>query len=250
MDQKEERLVVSVVCGQAKQNPDWLAIEWPLTVIVNGRQYITLLTSPSHLEELAVGFAFNKGLLTATGDIKSLVLKADLRQAELELAGNGVSAADLAAITCPKGAHCSAVTDGIKDKGKPLSPDEIVGLMQEFSTSSTLFRETGAVHAAALAGEGILVFREDVARHNAIDKLAGNVILEGRDVSSLCLLTSGRISAVVVRKAFRMGIGLLISRSAPTSLGVQMAEELGMTLVGFAREQRFNIYCNPWRVAI
>ncbi|MDD4078834.1 MAG: formate dehydrogenase accessory sulfurtransferase FdhD [Eubacteriales bacterium] len=245
MDQKEERLVVFVVCGQAKQNPDWLAIEWPLTVIVNGRQYITLLTSPSHLEELAVGFAFNKGLLTATGDIKSLVLKADRRQAELELAGNGVSAADLAAITCP-----TAVTDGFKDKGKTLSPDEIVDLMQEFSTSSALFKETGAVHAAALAGEGILVFREDVARHNAIDKLAGNLILAERDASSLCLLTSGRISAEVVRKAFRMGIGLLISRSAPTSLGVQMAEELGMTLVGFAREQRFNIYCNPWRVAI
>ncbi|MDD4657682.1 MAG: formate dehydrogenase accessory sulfurtransferase FdhD [Eubacteriales bacterium] len=236
MEQKEERLVVTVDRGQAKQNPDWLAIEWPLTIIVNGRHYITLLASPSHLEELALGFTFNKGLLAAKRDIKSLVLTANGRQAELEL--NRSSAV--------QASKCLEKPAG----GRTLSAAQIVSLMEEFSAASALFRETGAVHAAALAGEEILVFREDVARHNAIDKLAGNLILAEGDATSLCLLTSGRISAEVVSKSCRMGIGLLISRSAPTSLGVQMAEEVGMTLVGFARGQRFNIYCNPWRVEI
>ncbi|HOB35466.1 MAG TPA: formate dehydrogenase accessory sulfurtransferase FdhD [Bacillota bacterium] len=235
MDQKEERLVLSVSEGQAVEKPDWLAREWPLTIVVNGRRCTTLFATPADLEELAVGYAYNNGLLASKSDIRALALDAGGRQAVLELA------------------PASAGEESLRRQGPGgfrLSSSRITGLMAEFSTASALFRETGAVHAAALAGDKILVFREDVARHNAIDKLAGNIVLEDRDPSRLCLLISGRISAAVVTKCRRMGIGLVISRAAPTSLAVAMAEEAGLTLVGFARGQRFNIYCNPWRVEL
>jgi FdhD protein len=237
LDQKEERLVLTVTGGQARENPDMLAKEWPLTLVVNGREHATLYASPANLEELAVGYAYNQGLLAAKGDIQSLMLVASRHQAVLKLTPMPSTCSGL---KCPE-----KLVGGIK-----LSPAQITGLMKDFSSASSLFRETGAVHAAALAGEGILVFREDVARHNALDKLAGNLVLEERDPAALCLLTSGRVSAEVVGKCRRMGIGLLVSRAAPTSLGVAMAEEAGITVVGFAREERFNIYCNPWRVEI
>jgi FdhD protein len=233
LDQKEERQVVTVTSGQARERTDWLAIERPLTIFVNGRQYITLLSSGNHLEELSVGYAFNQGLLASKDDIRSLSAYGE--KVVLDLMVNPKSR-----LNCPK-----KLKAGIK-----LSPSQITSLMGEFSMASTLFQETGAVHSAALARETILVFGEDIARHNTIDILAGYIILEELNPASLCLLTSGRVSSSVVSKCHGMGIGLLISRSAPTSLAVEMAEEVGITLVGFAREQRFNIYCNPWRVEI
>jgi len=257
MDKKEQKQLITVVKGVASSVPDWLAREWPLTITINSRQYITLLTTPADLEELAVGFALGDGLLNYREDIISIRTSPDKKQVELELGGNVDLAARLAATRvlttgCGKGSHYFRAVDSLKQKpvqGKmQMTPEQITNLMREFGGSSTLFAETGAVHAAALAEDEIVVFREDVARHNAIDKLAGNVVLEGRDTSAMCLLTSGRISSELVLKAARIGIGLLLSRSAPTALAVELAEELGMTILGFIRGQRFNIYCNSWRV--
>lgn len=231
MNLKTKRQVVTVTSGQAGERTDLLATERPLTIIVNGRQYISLFSSGGYVEELAVGYAFNQGLLASREDIRSLSVGGD--RAVLDLAAKPGSG------TLPR------ITAGIK-----LPPAQITRLMTEFSSASVLFQETGAVHSAALAGKTILVFREDISRHNTIDMLAGTIILQGLNPESLCLLTSGRISSEVVSKCHRMGIGLLISRSAPTALAVELAAEAGITVIGFAREQRFNIYCNRWRVEI
>lgn len=254
---KVQRQIVSIVQGRAETKADWLAQEQPLTLVVNGRQYITLLASPLNLDELAVGFALGDGLLNCRRDILALRLSPDETQVELELAGDVDLAARLAATRvlttgCGKGSGFYRAVDSLKQKPVAarveLAPAQIVALMQEFSRRSQLFAETGAVHAAALADSRIQVFREDVARHNAIDKLVGNVILQDRDASTMSLLTSGRISSELILKAARIGLGLLLSRSAPTALAVELAERLGITLVGFIRGERFNIYCNPWRV--
>lgn len=255
--EKVQRHVITVVQGQAEERLDWLAQEWPLIVIVNGRRYITLLATPANLDELAVGFALGDGLLNSHRDILALKLSPDQGQVELELAGNVDLAARMAATRvlttgCGKGSGFYRAVDSLKQKAVlapvKMAPAEIVHLMQEFSQRSQLFSDTGAVHAAALADGEIQVFREDVARHNAIDKLVGNAILGDRDVSAMCLLTSGRISSELVLKAARLGLGLLLSRSAPTALAVELAQELGITIVGFIRGQRCNIYCNPWRI--
>jgi len=198
---KEQRLITTVVQGRATQRQDQLAGEWPLTITVNGRQYITLLTTPTNLEELAVGFALGEGLLNSREEIRALQLSPDQKQVELDLGGNVDLAARLAATRilttgCGKGSGYYRAVDSLKQRpveGKiQLSPEQIVKLMQDFGGASALFADTGAVHAAALADTDIVVFREDVARHNAIDKLAGNTVLQDRDVSKMCLLTSGK----------------------------------------------------------
>lgn len=229
MDQKMERRVIVVSEGKRTEKMDLLATERPLTVSVNGRICGTLLASPGHLDELALGYAFNEGLLSGADDLFSLSFQEKDTWAEIE------------SKNLPGGA------------GAPgdcrFSPARIYSLMQEFSLASALFRETGGVHGAALAnGDGILIFREDVARHNAIDKIAGNLLLRGGKAGALALLLSGRISAQVVKKACRMGIGLVVSSGAVTTLAVDMAVAAGLTLVGFARDGRFNIYCHPQRV--
>lgn len=257
MEKKQHRQVVTVVQGQSASRSDWLASEWPVTINVNDSQYITLLTTPDCLDELAVGFALGDGLLNSRADILSVTISPDHAQVNLELSGNVDLAARLAATRvlttgCGKGSGYFRAIDSLRQKpvtgDQVMNPGQITSLMREFAGRSALFDETGAVHAAALAGEQIVVFREDVARHNAIDKLAGYVILNGLDTRSMCLVTSGRISSELVLKAARLKIGLLLSRSAPTSLAVELAEKLEITLVGFIRGERFNIYCNTWRV--
>jgi FdhD protein len=114
---------------------------------------------------------------------------------------------------------------------------------------SDLFRSTGGAHAAALCEEGrVLVFKEDIGRHNAVDKVFGECLIKGIEADGKILLTSGRISSEILLKAVRRGIAILASRSAPTSLAVQFAEKAGMALVGFVRGRRMNIYSNAYRI--
>lgn len=257
MEKKDQKNIITVVKGSATSRPDWLAGECPLTISVNGRQYITLLATPDCQDELAVGFAMGEGLLKTREDICSLDVSNDGSHVDLKLRGNVDLAARLAATRvlttgCGKGSGYFRAIDSLQHRpvtgGRTMDAQGVTNLMGEFAGRSTLFDETGAVHAAALAGEEIVVFREDVARHNAIDKLAGHAVLNDMDAGSLALVTSGRISSELVLKAARLEIGLLLSRSAPTSLAVELAEKLGMTVAGFIRGQRFNIYCNSWRL--
>ena len=125
----------------------------------------------------------------------------------------------------------------------------IIDLMQEMGKRSELFRETGGVHSSALAREGTLVlFREDIGRHNAIDKIIGECLLSGIPFDDALLMTSGRITSEIARKAGIAGIPVIASRSAPTSLAIRMAEELDLTIVGFVRGKRMNIYTGDWRI--
>jgi FdhD protein len=115
--------------------------------------------------------------------------------------------------------------------------------MKEFSQSSALFRETGGVHLAALVKNGkIRYFAEDIGRHNAVDKAAGKAILADDEPRDFLLYCSGRISSEIVRKAVRLGIKLIISRSAPTSEAIRLGWDYKVYLIGFARSEKMNIY--------
>ncbi|HKZ56668.1 MAG TPA: formate dehydrogenase accessory sulfurtransferase FdhD, partial [Thermodesulfovibrionales bacterium] len=122
-------------------------------------------------------------------------------------------------------------------------------LFKEFQQRSEIFRLTGGVHSAALSdGEKILVFAEDIGRHNAIDKIIGYSILEKIPFAGKLILVSGRLSSEIVSKCSRWGIPIVASRAAPTNLAIEIAETSGITLIGFVRGERINIYTNPQRI--
>ncbi len=130
-----------------------------------------------------------------------------------------------------------------------VSAPEVFALVHEFAQHSQVFKATGGVHSAALCHtKGILVFSEDIGRHNAIDKVFGECIIRDIPTDDHMIVTSGRISSEIVLKIAKRNIPILISKSAPTSLGVRLADELGITLIGFVRGRRMNIYANRWRV--
>jgi len=114
---------------------------------------------------------------------------------------------------------------------------------------SELYRATGGVHSAALCdNRALLIFSEDIGRHNAIDKIFGKCLIEGIQTDNRVIITSGRISSEILLKIAKRNIPIIVSRSAPTSLAVKLANKLGITLIGFARGKRINIYTNDWRV--
>jgi FdhD protein len=130
-----------------------------------------------------------------------------------------------------------------------ISAREVFALAKEFQHRSQVFRATGGVHSAALCdAKDILIFSEDIGRHNAIDKIFGECILEDIPTDDRIVITSGRVSSEVLLKTTKRNIPIVISKSAPTDLAVDLAVDLGITLIGFARGRRMNVYADGWRV--
>jgi FdhD protein len=136
------------------------------------------------------------------------------------------------------------------DGGRPrVQPEAIGRLVEMLFDAQDLYRETGGVHTSALTdGERILLSAEDIGRHNTLDKIAGLCLMKNIWPETRILITTGRISSEMLQKAARMGAPILISRTSPSSLSIEMAERYGVTLIGYARRNRFNLYAHPERI--
>lgn len=251
--------VLRVTADTSRRLEDTVVAEVPLTIIFNNHELVTLLCSPQHLDYLAVGYLTSEGLLKRKEEIKRLLVDEQRGVVRINTTNEKEKDPDLIfkrLITsgCGRGVSIYSAGDmptARVDSTITSSPPEISALMKRFQQQCTIFRATGGTHAAALCDQkDILVFHEDIGRHNAIDKVLGQCLLEDIATTDRILLTSGRVSSEVVLKAARRNIPLLISKSAPTSLAVKLADDLGITLIGFVRGQRMNLYANEWRVII
>ena len=243
--------------GHKKKAKDVVVREFPLTIVLNGKQLVTLLCSPESLDCLAIGFLFSEGLVKSRMDILSLEVDGGRGVAWVETKGGRMPSEDFLSkryITtgCGKGTSFPGLPAGKMKKNESklsLSNLSISNLMREFQERSVTHKETGGVHSAALAdAKGITVFSEDIGRHSAVDKVIGECILKGVSMKNHILLTSGRISSEILMKISRAGIPVVVSKSAPTDMGVRIAEKTGITLVGFARGNRMNVYSNERRI--
>lgn len=260
MEDRIENLSVVRIVGQKKKKAKDIVIkETPLTIFLNNEELITLLCTPENLKYLTVGFLSSEGFIKNRKDIKKLVLDEEKGMAWVETRGNKKFVKKLMfkrLITsgCGKGATFYSAVDATVskeiDSKKNISFQQVTNLVNKMQQSSLLYRSTGGVHSAALCNEeDILIFSEDIGRHNAIDKIFGECILKDIPTEDKIVITSGRVASEILLKVAKKNIPIIISRSAPTNLAVKLAIKLGVTVIGFARGKRMNIYTNDWRVS-
>ncbi len=273
-------VTIQKVAGTGPPVPasDQLAAEEPLEIRIGyahagQRRPRTLsvpMRTPGHDEELAAGFLLTEGIIHEKADVLGIIPCPDVRKAEE--AGN-VTRAELAAhvkvdfaalerhfYTSSSCGVCGKTSiDAVRTAACPVLPTTgphlsaavVHRLPERLRAAQAGFAQTGGQHAAGLftpAGE-LLLLREDVGRHNALDKVIGAALLAGwLPLHQHILLVSGRASFELVQKAAAAGLGVLAAVGAPSSLAVQAAESFGMTVLGFVRQERFNIYSHAWRV--
>ncbi|HOW51628.1 MAG TPA: formate dehydrogenase accessory sulfurtransferase FdhD [bacterium] len=232
---------------------DPVVTEYGLTIRINGREFATLLCTPAALKELAVGYLFSEEVIDAAADLAGLMLDTATGIVEVSVSDDraGRAFARDRKRTVTSGCGGGVTTLDPLDRGKDPSPitgapvdlDRIAALMDAFNNRSKIFIETGGVHSCAIAdGEGILLFQEDIGRHNALDKITGEALLRGITPDGKLVLTSGRISSEIVAKSVRLRPAAIVSRSAPTATAITRAAELGIGLAGFARGRNINMY--------
>jgi FdhD protein len=229
-------------------------VETPVSLTVNADVWITFMCTPVNLEALAVGFLYNEGIIEKMdevfdvrvckhGDNVDVWLNHEAEQPtswrRTSGCTGGVTAVDLLAKP-----NVSFDSNQLK-----VEPEAVGRLVEMLFESQSLYRETGGVHTSALSdGEKILISAEDIGRHNTLDKIAGLCLLNNIWPGSRILITTGRISSEMLQKAARLNAPILISRTSPSSLSIEMAERYGITLIGYARKHRFNVYSNAQRV--
>ncbi len=270
------RPVVRVDDGAQVEQEDLVIVEEPLEIRVNGKPYAVVMRTPGHEMELAAGFCLTEGLVDSFTEILSMGFCAEAQDQMRNVVNvmcssntmaSSASSGSTGASPAPSGHRTLASRSScgicgvrmIEDldhrvsalpEGGRFPVPSIVGLQQQMSGRQALWRLTGGTHAAALAkadGE-VLVVREDVGRHNALDKVIGFAILGGINCQDSMVLLSGRISFEMVQKAARARIPVVVGVSAPTSLSVDLAESLRLTLVGRLRGSRMVIYTHPERI--
>ena len=259
----------------SRDEPDYLAVEEPLEIRLGGRRFTLTMRTPGHDEELAAGFLLAEGFVNTREELGEIRRLRDAKGAREPNAVDvilNVPAEHLRerlqrnfTVSSSCGVCGKTSIEALERRIEPLAPGPRVtvgtllrmpALMRE---AQQVFSTTGGLHAAALfarvgddgAEWPLIVLREDVGRHNAVDKVIGHVLLNGRlPLSDAAMMVSGRLSFEIVQKAAAAGIPILAAVSAPSSLAVELADEVGMTLVGFLREPNFNVYTNPQRVMV
>ena len=236
--------------------------ETPVAMVYDGGAHAVMMATPADLEDFAVGFSLTEGVIPEAAAIASLeaVEQADGIEIRMWLvAGRGAALAERRRrIAGPTGCGLCGI-DSLAEALRPVAQvgagivatsRDVMRAMADLAPRQALNRETHAVHAAAFwhPGDGIVFVREDVGRHNALDKLIGALARAGIDGATGLLLLTSRVSVEMVQKAAVAGIATLAAVSAPTSLAVRTAEAAGMTLVAVARRDGFEIFTRPDRI--
>jgi FdhD protein len=258
VETKRDALILKVSDSSVDGAIDSVASELPVTLVVNSEPLVTLLCTPSELEELAIGFLLTEGILRDKKTIRKLEVDEKELSVSIELSDlpsdfSKMFAKRTISSGCGKGItftnYRTEADRRIEARGHLLSLEDIRRLLGMFRNISKLYIQTGGVHSAGLSdGKEILFFSEDIGRHNAVDKLIGKAFLQSIPVENKILITSGRVTSEIMTKAGRNRFPMLISRAAPSCMAISYAEDMGITLIGFARGDRMNIYTWPNRI--
>ncbi len=224
--------LIKVSGEQARFEEDVLIVEHQIKLFINGEFFKSLFATPQHLKELCVGHLLDCGKINSINDIASMELSKDLTIAYIEISASN-----------------NKTEIQQQQESLIVKIPTIYKIMKEHIEPSELFAQTGGVHSVGIYEQGEpVVVMQDVARHNAVDKAIGFCLLSGISLEDKILAVSGRFSYDMLSKAMKAGITMVLSKSAPSSLSVEQGEKAGITLVGFIRGERMNVYTHPERI--
>jgi len=270
------RLDIVRIEGELREaRDDLITEEISLQLLAAHRRIAVLMCSPGDLDDLVRGFFFTNGFIQSADQIQKIVVNRATWSAFVQLApevdaesfrlsgvigsacgstlssegGSDQPDQELSEVSPTPAVPAGPIDTGAVGQRIRVASSYISTLMEEFRGRSELHRKTGGVHAAALADrDGLLVFREDIGRHNAVDKVIGACLGKCGEFGDKLLLTSGRLSSEILQKAAACSLPIVVSRSAPTDRCVAAARERNITLIGFARGRRMNIYSGEQRI--
>lgn len=249
----QEKKIMKIENEEKSYVKDIVIKETPITIFLNDREIVTLLCMPQYIEDLALGFLLSEGLIKSGGEVTIDYQKkiANVKAEESKFIKDTYLKRYITT-GCGKGTsfyHFNQTMQKKISSELQVKSSELLQLIREMHNLSENYKLTGCVHIAALAiNDKILIAREDIGRHNAVDKIVGHCYQNSIVLKDKILLTSGRLSSEIVLKVAKMEIPILASPSAPSDLAVDLAEELGLTLIGFLRGRRMNVYSHCERI--
>jgi len=248
--------------GELSQLSDCIAEEVPIALLYNDRPHVVMMATPRDLDDFALGFSLSEAILASAGELESIETQTLLEGIEVRLRVPDARAEaletrrrNLTGRTSCGLCGAQALEDAVRQPASVQGGPNIDSAILQHALAQMHQRQplnvaTGATHAAAWAQANgdIVLLREDVGRHNALDKLIGALTRSGEDVQRGFLVVTSRASYEMVQKAATLGITLIAAISAPTALAIHLAEETGVTLIGFARSESHVIYTQPQRI--
>ena len=256
----KKRTVLRFKNGEMESVEDKIATEFPVTVKINEEEFVTMVCSPQYIEDMVIGYLASEGVIREYKDIKNIWVQEKEGYVHVTIDKLNPYFQNLQNkryITSCCGASRQGfvfINDALtakkmNDISVELSIKDCFQLMNKLQQSAATFQETGGVHNAALCDKnGFMLSRMDIGRHNALDKLYGYCLKHHISIRDKVVVFSGRISSEILLKVAKIGCEVVLSKSAPTELALNLAEELGITTVGFIRNDSLNIYTCPERI--
>jgi len=245
------RKIIKVKENIIQSLEDSIAIETKIKILVNDIEIISLSATPLHIKELVVGYILTENIIKENFCPQEIEIIEEKEEIKVKIYSSGplnLNGKTLTSGCMSSFSFINELPEGYKDNFK-IEIENLFLLFKDFQKKSELYKSTGCVHYAGLAEkEKIIFLTEDIGRHNAVDKVIGYAFLNKISLKDKILLVSGRISSEMVLKAGRWKIPIIVSRSAPTSLAIELAEKIGLTIIGFLRGNRCNIYTHSYRL--
>jgi len=235
---------------------DLVAREITFTILLNKKKLVTLNCSPEKYKFLGLGFLYTSGILQKKEDIMSLDINEKQGLMNIKIKGVSLSSEDIINSDLWIGSYQQPEeqeeTPLSIDTSLKISNNLVYSLISEMQERANFFKLTGGVHSCALVDKqgSIILFSEDISRYNSIDKILGEAFVNNITTEDKIILTSCRITSGILRKIIIGKLPIVISRAAPTDLAIKLAKRMGITLVGFVRRERMNIYTHPERIEV
>jgi FdhD protein len=255
-----KRTITRYSYGNIIEQEDFIVTEHPITIKLNQNEFATLVCSPEYIEDMVIGFLASERVIRGMEDIDDIWIQvkegfAHVKTKYLNHFYEKFHSKRYITSCCGKSRQSfvflndARMSHYFKEVNVKLTYEECFHLMEEMQKSSSVFIKTGGVHNAALCSKyGMILSRIDIGRHNALDKIYGYCLRNQISLKDKVLVFSGRISSEILTKVAKIGCEVVLSKSAPTDLALELAEELGITTVGFIRNNSLNVYTRRDRI--